>query len=138
MLFRSFDRQAVLSAVDRARLAVLSKFGAFVRQTARQSIVKRKAVSVPGQPPRSHTGLLKRLIFFGYDPATKSVVIGPAPMGATPEALPALEYGGATVVKPHGRFKGTRRVIITARPFMGPALEKEQSKLPSLWLDSVH
>jgi len=133
-----FDRQVVVSAVDKARLKVLSKFGAFVRQTARQSLVKRKRqISLPGRPPYSHTGILKRFIFFGFDSSTKSVVIGPAPMGNTPEALPALEHGGMTTVKPHGRFKTSRRVAIDARPFMVPAFEREQAKLPELWIDSV-
>ena len=63
-----FDRQRVMSG-DRATRKVFSKFGAFVRQTARSSIRKRKSISEPGQPPSSHTGLLKRNIFFVFAPA---------------------------------------------------------------------
>ena len=72
-----FDRASVMSAADRATRRVLSKFGAYVRQTARTSIRKRKSISQPGQPPSSHTGLLKRNIFFVFSPDTQSVVIGP-------------------------------------------------------------
>jgi len=72
-----FDRKAVTGAVGRATRKVFSRFGAFVRTAARSSIRRRKRVSAPGEPPSSHTGLLKRLIFFGYDRQRRSVVIGP-------------------------------------------------------------
>ena len=71
-----FDSPKVVRAVDRTTRRVLSKFGAFVRRTARSSIRKRKRTSEPGSPPSSHTGLLKRFIFFGYDAQKRSVVIG--------------------------------------------------------------
>ena len=73
-----FDRQPVLNAVSRSERRVLSKFGAFVRRGARSSIRKRKSVSEPGSPPSSHTGLLRKMIFFVYEPARASVVIGPS------------------------------------------------------------
>jgi hypothetical protein len=87
---------------------VLSKFGAYVRTAAKSSIRKRKRASAPGSPPSSHTGLLKRFIYFGYDTAARSVVIGPVPLnqvsftedmrpvrGTVPESL---EYGGTAYV----------------------------------------
>ena len=140
-----FDRKAVLSRVDMATRKVLSRFGAFVRRTARQSIRKRKKSSKPGQPPSSHTGLLKQFIFFGYEPSKGSVVIGPERLGGRGEAPPALEYGGPSHVvdyiypKERGarREKVHRKVMIRARPFMGPAFEKEKPQLPKLWRDSV-
>ena len=100
-----FDRLKVQRAVGDATRRVLSKFGAFVRTAARHSIRKRKAVSQPGNPPSSHTGLLRNRIYFAYDPARQSVVIGPTPInqvtfdrdikpvsGIVPEIL---EYGGS-------------------------------------------
>ena len=130
-----FDRQAVLGAVDKATRSVLSKFGAFVRTAAKHSIRKRKAVSEPGSPPSSHVGTLRRLIFFGYDPARKSVVIGPTPFRSEVEAPPLLEYGGRARRKDR---KG-KNVMATyrARPFMGPAFEQEKPKLPAMWAGSV-
>jgi hypothetical protein len=130
-----FDTKAVTIAVDRATRKVLSKFGAFVRTTARHSIRKRKAVSQPGSPPSSHVGLLRKLIYFGYDHGRKSVVIGPTPLHGTAEAPPLLEYGGRARVK---NRKG-RNVLATyrARPFMGPAFEAEKPKLPAMWSGSV-
>ncbi|HOM77081.1 MAG TPA: hypothetical protein PLE88_11240, partial [Anaerohalosphaeraceae bacterium] len=55
-----FDSPKVIRAVDKSTRKVLSRFGAFVRRTAKQSIRKRKKSSTPGTPPSSHTGLLKR------------------------------------------------------------------------------
>ena len=131
-----FDSKPIVSSVDKASRKVLSRFGAFVRRTARQSIRKRKKSSTPGKPPSSHTGLLKRFIFFGYDRRKMSVVIGPARLtdnnrGAAPSIL---EFGGTATVKGKKRKKN---VTIQRRPFMGPAFEKEKPNLPSMWKDSV-
>jgi hypothetical protein len=122
----------VLGAVDKATRKVFSRFGAFVRRTARGSIRKRKKTSAPGQPPSSHTGLLKRFIFFSFDPSRKSVVIGPMRLtdNNRGDAPSVLEYGGtATLDK--------TKVNIRPRPYMGPAFDKEKPKLSALWRDSV-
>jgi len=131
-----FDRQAVISKVDAATRRVLSRFGAFVRRSAKSSIRKRKKAAPPGQPPSSHTGLLKKFIFFGYDAARQSVVIGPTRLNqkGRGEAPPLLEYGGKTTLKRGGK---KRRVTYQARPYMGPAFEKEKPQLPAMWRGSV-
>ena len=131
-----FDRQAVISRLDPATRKVLSKFGAFVRRTAKGSIRQRKTAAPPGSPPSSHTGLLKKFIFFGYDPGQRSVVIGPTRLDrrGRGEAPSLLEYGGQTTLVRRGK-RG--RATYKARPFMGPAFEKEQPKLPAMWQDSV-
>jgi hypothetical protein len=72
-----FDRKPVRDATEAAEKRTLSRAGAFVRTRARGSIRRRKRASNPGQPPTNRTGILKRFIFFGYEPATSSVVIGP-------------------------------------------------------------
>ena len=131
-----FDTRKVRNSVDQATRRVLSRFGAFVRRTARSSIRKRKKISAPGQPPSSHTGLLKRFVWFGYEPHRRSVVIGPARLtqGGRGEAPENLEYGGmATVI----RQERKRRARIRPRPFMRPAFEKERKQLPSLWANSI-
>ncbi|MCE5280338.1 MAG: hypothetical protein ABFD92_07850 [Planctomycetaceae bacterium] len=136
-----FDPKKVIDAAERATQKVLSKFGAFVRQTARGSIRSGKKPAAPGRPPHSHTGLLKRFIFFGYDRQRKSVVIGPAKLNArsSDTAPEALEYGGDTKVIAGSRRRGrvVKKVSIESRPFMGPAFAKEQPKLPAMWRDSV-
>ncbi len=134
-----FDSKKVLSATDKATRKVLSKFGAFVRRTARSSIRKRKKISSPGQPPTSRTGFLKRFIYFGYDPAKKSVVIGPIRLNSkVGDAPQALELGGkSTVVSGLKNKRKKKTVNIAARPFMRPAMEKEIFKLPQMWKDSI-
>jgi len=156
-----FDRKAVTRRVDRTTQRVLSRFGAFVRRTSRQSIRKRKKASSPGSPPSSHIGLLKKFIYFGYDPSRESVVIGPVRLTqkGRGEAPANLEYGG-TISLPsrtvevkgqpgrdeQGRFtKSIKRKItikggrhqVRPRPFMQPAFEAELPKVASLWRDSV-
>jgi len=134
-----FDAPKVARAVDKATRRVLGRFGAFVRTAARSSIRKRKRISRPGEPPSSHGGLLKRYILFGYDQARRSVVIGPMKLnqkvGNTPEAL---EHGGTSVIA-YGlrRNRRQKRVKIRPRPYMGPAFEREQPKLPAMWANSV-
>ena len=133
-----FDRPKVQRAMDRAKRRRLSRAGAFIRQRARTSIRKRKRQSRPGQPPSSHTGLLRRFILFGYDRRSDSVVVGPVGFRRS-RAPNVLEFGGRTTVE--SRRRGERRqkrtVRIAARPYMRPALEKERSQLPAVWRNSV-
>ncbi|MBI1372480.1 MAG: hypothetical protein GC159_06935 [Phycisphaera sp.] len=127
-----FDKKAVTSKTDRATRKVLSRFGAFVRRTARQSIRKRKKPATPGSPPSSHIGLLKKFIFFGYEPQKRSVVIGPVRLSqkGRGEAPALLEHGGTGKVR-------RKRVRYRPRPYMGPAFEKERPQLPAMWRDSI-
>jgi len=135
-----FDRKGVHDRVDRATRRVFSKFGAYVRRTARSSIRRRKRPSRPGQPPSSHTGLLKKFIFFSYNPTpapgSGSVVIGPVRLSQNErgEAPALLEHGGRTTLRRHGK---PVRAKFRGRPFMGPAYEQEAPKLPAMWRDSV-
>jgi hypothetical protein len=135
-----FDSQEVLQRVDPAARKVLSRFGSFTRNTARQSIrYRKKGVSTPGSPPFAHTRdrvrTLKNILFF-YDPQRESVVIGPVKLNGSRNLVPRLiESGGSgeVVVKRrqvHARFR--------PRPFMRPAFEHElNSSLPELWRDAI-
>ncbi|MEZ6193753.1 MAG: hypothetical protein R3C45_21125, partial [Phycisphaerales bacterium] len=103
-----FDKKTVRDKVDVGTRRVLSRFGAFVRRTARSSIRKRKRISKPGEPPSSHIGLLKKFIFFGYDPSARSVVIGPVRLSqkGRGEAPALLEHGGPVKVgKQRAKYK---------------------------------
>jgi phage gpG-like protein len=123
--------------VDKAKRQTLSRAGAFIRQSARTSIRPRKGTSRPGRPPFSHEGSLRRLIMFGYDPNTESVVVGP--VGFKSSIAPnVLEFGGVTNAPYWWKHKRkSKRIRIKARPYMGPALEREKDKLPWLWESSV-
>jgi hypothetical protein len=129
-----FDRERVKRAMDRATFRVLSKFGAHVRQRAKTSIRKRKGISPPGQPPHSHTGLLRQFIFFAYDADRKSVVIGPTLLRSGSEVPRLLEYGGETTILKRGK---PYRAHYRPRPYMRPAFEEEESNLTTLWRNTV-
>ena len=130
-----FDRSSVQSALSQAERKVLSRFGAFVRTRAKSSIRRRRAASLPGQPPSSHVGLLKDFIYFVFDPAQRSVLVGPVRLNHTAGEAPAvLEYGGTAAIT-WGRHP--RVVRIAARPYMRPALAQELPGLPAMWAHSV-
>jgi len=119
-----FDSEIVKRAMDSARRRALSKFGAYVRTRAKSSIRKRKRVSSPGDPPSSHTGRLKKSIFFSYDQKNGSVVVGPLRYGKN--AASVLEHGGTSNGK-----------LYRARPYMKPAFDKELPNAPKLFKDSI-
>ncbi len=160
-----FDADRIKVAMDRTTRRLLSRFGAYVRTRARTSIRSRKGTSKPGQPPRSHTGLLKNFIFFAYDADRHDVVIGPVKThqvfgdafgrpvtGTVPEVL---EYGGAITIfevfkwgkwrradlRSRRRLAGLprrkRTARVAARPFMHPAFDIEMAKLPPNWKNSL-
>lgn len=173
-----FDSEAILRAMDRATAKALSRFGAFVRQRARTSIRYRQAPSASGQPPSAHrtmrraktshrTGVtkvqtvspLREFIFFAFERATETVVIGPALLNGArrnrSQTVPeTLEYGGAMTVTeilrghqwrqvfanlaaaPRGRPTRQRAVAIADRPFMIPAFQTELPQLTSIFADS--
>jgi len=137
-----FDSKEVIAATDKAARSVLSKIGAFIRREAKSSIKpggRKHKTSLPGQPPRSQTGLLKRFIFFGYDTSTQSVVVGPAKLGGVKgkDAPHTLEYGGSTESSSFyaNGNRTTKRVTIAARPYMTRAMRR--TPIASLWRDSI-
>lgn len=136
-----FDRAKVENAVERANLRNLSKAGAFIMTSARQSIRRRQKPSAPGQPPSAHTGYLKR-IYFGIE-GKDGVVVGPVKLNAKGENVPqTLEFGGTQTLVVKRRRNGRlmtskRKVRYQARPYMAPALEKNVSKIPPIWAGSV-
>lgn len=146
-----YDRRPVQSAQSRAKLRVGSRFGAFVRRSARSSIRRRLDSSRPGSPPTNVTGLLRRLIFFSYDRDIDGPVIGPTRAGRSQfgrTGAEVLEFGGPAQVTRFRRDgwtdqgspryqRVTTRFNVAARPFMLPALQRESKRLPSMWTGAV-
>ena len=130
-----FDSPQVIKAVDDATYRSLLRFGQYVRKVARHSVKRRKGPSRPGRPPHTHTGAIK-IIFYGFDPVRRSVVVGPARLRSKdkygPVTVPELMEYGETVRGDDGRMHRYE-----ARPFMGPAFEVGQEKLDDFWRDSV-
>lgn len=163
-----FDSEAVTSQLSKADRSVNSKAGAYVMTAARRSmrkVNKNGDPAKPNKPPNERLGHLKRGRYgvqFGWDPSTRSVVIGPEvfpglkdrnPGGTMPEAL---EKGGDLIVaeamKKDGTYSvramvwananGTRtreRIVrLEPRPFMVPAMRKTLPKLPKLWENALN
>lgn len=139
-----FDRDRVIAQLNRNARKALSRLGAFVRTRARTSLRYRKGVSAPGSPPSAHRTVpgprskrpqavspLREFLFFSYDDASRSVVIGPTRLNGKAGTAPkALEYGGVSVVLSNGK---SRAVGVKARPYMRPALAAELPNIPKVW-----
>lgn len=106
-----FDRVEVIKLLDRKKHKALRLNGGRIRKIARRSIRKRKRSAEPGSPPSSHSGRLRRGIYFSYDEATDSVVVGP-------------ELDG---------IKNAAAEIEEKFPFMGPAFEINQTQYQNDW-----
>lgn len=158
-----FDRKVVIDAVGKAAARNLSKAGAYIRTSARSSIRKRKRVSKPGEPPSSHTGHLKEYIWFAFDPRAESVVVGPVGFNQKSVSNGEIVSGVVPVILEKGGTIGIREVLTRwgwqtrgrsrrreqglptrvrkasyeARPYMGPAFEKNKDKFKDIWADSI-
>lgn len=132
-----FDSQRVLRGMALARRKALSKAGAFVRTRARSSIRRRRAISPPGRPPSGHVGTYRQLIFFAYDQASDSVVVGPTLFRPNSDVPRLLEHGGLAV-RP-GRGGKLHRAVYRARPAMQLALQAEVAAgtIPEAWRDQM-
>lgn len=140
-----FDRAYVQNVLGKESAKALGKAGAFVQRRARSSLRRRKKTSAPGTPPSAHSGdnvaTLKN-IWFALDPRSLSVVVGPLKLNHLVDnsagTVPALhEFGGTARLRGRvrrGQKPRLRTARYPARPFMGPALEAEAPKFPSLWL----
>ncbi len=117
-----FDREKVQKAMDRKGQKCLSSAGAFGRTVMKRGMRRRKPVSEVGGYPSSHSGELRNLIYFGYDAASKGVVIGPTLFttkrgsGGSQTVPQLLNEGGRVTRIVTPRRGKSRRVIQTYRP----------------------
>ena len=147
-----FDRRGQMARIGRKKFKYLRRAGGTIRLIAKRSIRKRKAISAPGSPPSSHEGDLRGSIFFGLDKVDESVVVGPsaayrqADSGGSRRGASLLEFGGTTYGPRFwipGKTKRDDGVSIPAgvrtyraRPFMGPALDETEPRLPKMFADA--
>lgn len=106
--FKFLTDPDVMKRIDRGTAIALGKWGAYVRQTARQSMRRRKKPAPPGMPPSVHEGSVKRLVHFYYDLKTDTVVVGPEIRPRPTGAPHTLEFGGRVrrgPKNPHRTFK---------------------------------
>jgi hypothetical protein len=155
-----FDSDKVLAKVDKQTRRALSKCGAFVRQTAKNSLKYGTKTAPAGQPPTARrskafvrkttnkktgvtksrpTSPLKEILYFAYDDKAKSVVIGPALFRATKTKTylvpTVLEKGGSVLATSSDGV--IKPVKISPHPFMSPALAKELPKFQGTFANLV-
>jgi len=119
------DMVRLIRKAKRANIEGLGHAGGAIRRAAMAGIRKARGPSVPGMPPHTRRGQLKRAIRYAVEKARDCVVIGPD-YSTVGNVMLGHEFGG--------RFRGQR---YPARPLMGPALEKVKDRLPSHWVGSV-
>lgn len=126
MIATTTDETAnVAKAVDKASYKSFGHAGASIRKEAIASIEKATEPSPAGSPPTTRRGLLRRAIRYAVEPGNESVVIGPR----------FSVIGTAGEPHEHGdQYKGGD---YPARPFMGPALEKNLGRLAASWEGAV-
>lgn len=132
-----FDSPAVTGAVSKTELAYLKRYGAYARKVAQRSMRSRKKPSSAGDPPSAHGAkLLKRFLFFSFDPSTRSVVVGPAQLSGRIKRLGIpriMEEGGMSPAGPIG----SATVYVRPRPYMLPAKRSADAAIPASLRDSV-
>ena len=134
------ETAAALAKFKAAARQALYRQGGFIRTTAKNSMKSGSPnnPSRPGEPPHSITGLLKKFLFFSWDSMQQSVVIGPAAFKADPTTPRLLEEGGQESARVCvGRHRVRKQVTIAPRPYMAPALQASQKKLPDYWANSI-
>jgi hypothetical protein len=154
-----FDRQVVIDAVGKANARVAMRQGGLVKTIMRRSMRRKKGPAPAGSPPHAHKGQIRDFTEFAFDPATKSMVVGPVKLGkgAAPEIQ---DKGGYVPVKGIFNRKGefialgkmntagrlaaiksgkvvTIQAEVKPRPFSIPALMKAKDKLAEAWKDTL-
>jgi len=100
----------------------------FAKKAGRPKPKLPLASSKPGDPPRSRSGLLKNKMVFRYDPASKSVVIGPEEIDFGTRARSTLESGGRNEA---GHY-------VAPRPYMRPAEARTRSQYVQQWKNAFN
>jgi hypothetical protein len=142
-----FDKAAVMTQMDTRVRVALGKFGALVRKSAIASVKEAPPSrhSSAGSPPFSHMAAKRRAInrrrkaegrpkakpgfkglthiLFAYEPAKRSVIIGPASNRKRSLTIPEILEEG--------------KLDVAERPLMGPAFERARERLDDFWGQSV-
>tara|TARA_Y100000589_G_scaffold276414_1_gene270927 strand:+ start:156 stop:554 length:399 start_codon:yes stop_codon:yes gene_type:complete len=116
------NKKLLRQKMAQASFQSLGHAGAAIRLTARRSIRVSKRYALPGSPPHTRHGQLRRAIVYARE-GNDRVLIGPGFAHVGPSAM-AHEFGG--------RFRGHR---YPKRPLMGRAMRK--TLIAPLWRDSI-
>jgi hypothetical protein len=136
--FGAHVRQAVRSTLRKARMKKLSEMSKderrlwkirveYAKRNGRPKPKRPLASSKPGEPPRMVLGYIRKFLYFAYEKAKRTVVIGPALINSPTGAPATLEKGGVA------RVRG-RLVRIAPRPYMAPMWQEYYPQLPDYLL----
>ena len=141
-----FDRKPVLDMVGRKSAAYINRAAGFTRVTARRSMRpagKKGKSAAAGEPPRYHarnSAVSLRNIQYGYDPATKTAVIGAVKLASSTaqgKTVPQTQEGGGVVkisrIAKNGKRRQPQTIRVKPHPYMAPALEKTTERFNELW-----
>lgn len=144
-----FDKALVEGKIDRATYVVMSRFGAFVRQSGRRNF-RRGTAKIPVPPkPRNIKGFLRDGrygIQFEWDPIRRTTVVGPQIFPSTKDKTDPppkrVERGGVFTVTRKSKSKTavvnrTHQAKYREFPFMRNALAKELPNLPGLFRNTI-
>ena len=120
-----FDPDGLVARVTRASLEALRRVGAYVRTVARRKVRTSPKASLPGQPPNTRRGALRRGLLFGVEKGGERVLVGPG-FRFVGTSMAAHEFGG-----------GYRKERYPRRPLMGPSLRESIPHLARMWRDAV-
>ena len=116
----------VVDAAERTTFRNLGHAAARISKDAKALLVTAEGPSDPGEPPHTHKGaFLRRAVRFHNDKKAQSAVIGPV-ASIVGEAGRAHELGEEF----HGQD-------FDERPFMAPALEKNEDRFAHDWVGSL-
>jgi hypothetical protein len=127
----------VFKAIQRKAQRVLFRTGAYARKAMQRRMRRRKKASRPGDAPSAHENpLIKKRLFYGYDPTSESIVVGPETFkppkghrlaGGQRSIVEVLDAGGSIVRS--NRDGESIRAQIEPRPIAGPVLPDALSKM---------
>lgn len=117
------DYRRVAAATKRGERRALTRAAAAIRLTAARSIRQSRNASVPGSPPHTRQGRLRRAILYALleEDGFQAAFIGPS-VDLFGTAGKAHEFGGY--------FRGE---LYPERPFMQPALSLIGNRLPAFF-----
>jgi len=121
------EKRRVEDALRRGARRGLFRAAAAIRLQAARSIIQSASPSVPGRPPHTRKGQIRRAILFAVkeDHGLLAALIGTSHDILGPAGR-AHEFGG--------RF---RREVYPKRPFMRPALNVVANQLPDFFRHSL-
>ena len=129
-----FDDELLEQKIEQTKRIGARRVGFQTRETAMNSITDGAGPAKPGQPPHSHTGILRRFITYDYETESSAVVIGPKLLNRRSKNVAEATEGGGIAKSVSGR-----QVRVAARPFMSPAFDKvNRTSVPKVFENTFH